>query len=467
MKFASVYIPRATLAVFLFDFVVLLFVSGFLISVLNLLPASKLLNLTALQHLLSTHMPHMADKVGVALLYMVIILSLNISMGLYQRRYMHGRAMMQSFAVSTLLALVILLVMDNIFLEKEAGLVSVVSLHLALFAILAAFRPAVIHYYSTIASKRRFALIGSKKMADMVRTAMRSVAPCDFVVVEHRPIDCVSQREALPMVLENLNANADFDSVYVEMNSVELDRLFPGKNNIAGHRGPRTFSVTSLFERYSCLMDVELEDADQLAAKTKEGHRFFWLKRLVETTITLMGMVVVLPVMLIAAIAIKLDDGGSLFYRQQRVGKNGRLFHVYKFRSMIENAEQSGQAQWAKVGDPRITRVGDFLRKSRIDELPQLLNIIKGDMALVGPRPERPEFVAELSDKIPGYDNRHVIRPGLTGWAQVNYPYGASLEDSLWKTKYDLFYLKNWTIWFDLAIIAQTVHVVLFAEGSR
>jgi lipopolysaccharide/colanic/teichoic acid biosynthesis glycosyltransferase len=166
-------------------------------------------------------------------------------------------------------------------------------------------------------------------------------------------------------------------------------------------------------------------------------------------------------------IAIKLEDGGSLFYRQTRVGKHGKHFSVLKFRSMVENAEKAGSPQWATIGDSRVTRVGSFLRKSRIDELPQLLNVIKGDMALVGPRPERPEFVEYLSTEVANFDLRHAVRPGLTGWAQISYPYGASLEDARWKTRYDLYYICNWTIWFDIAIIMQTVRVVLLAEGSR
>ncbi|MEO7774851.1 MAG: sugar transferase [Steroidobacteraceae bacterium] len=176
-----------------------------------------------------------------------------------------------------------------------------------------------------------------------------------------------------------------------------------------------------------------------------------------------------LPVIVLAAIAIKCEDGlrAPVFYRQQRVGLNGKVFDLLKFRSMHSNAESDGIARWAQKDDTRVTRVGAIMRVTRIDELPQLLNVLVGQMSMVGPRPERPQFVAELTKKIPYYGQRHAVRPGITGWAQLCYPYGASEEDALQKLQYDLYYIKNNNLIFDVSILVQTIEVVCFGKGAR
>lgn len=174
------------------------------------------------------------------------------------------------------------------------------------------------------------------------------------------------------------------------------------------------------------------------------------------------------PLMLIAVIAIYLEDGKrtgtSALYSQERVGVDGQLFNILKFRSMRPDAEAGG-AQWSQAGDSRITKVGNYLRKYRIDELPQLINVLKGEMGFVGPRPERPEFVKDLAEKIPYYNHRHNVKPGLTGWAQLKYPYGASFEDSFEKVKFDLYYIKHQSVMLDMLILIRTVEVILFGKG--
>ena len=170
-----------------------------------------------------------------------------------------------------------------------------------------------------------------------------------------------------------------------------------------------------------------------------------------------------------SVIAIKFEDGflAPVIYKQERVGKNDRIFNVLKFRSMRVDAEKDGKAVWAQKNDSRITRVGGFLRKSRLDELPQVLNVVRGQMSLVGPRPERPEFVRELQEKIPYYAERHAVKPGVTGWAQLRYSYGATEEDAAEKLQYDLYYVKNQSLFLDILIILQTVEVVLWGKGAR
>jgi sugar transferase (PEP-CTERM system associated) len=191
-----------------------------------------------------------------------------------------------------------------------------------------------------------------------------------------------------------------------------------------------------------------------------------FLKRIIDLSLSIVGGVLSIPLVALASAAILLDDGRPVFYRQRRVGLRGSTFVLTKLRTMRVNAEIDG-AQWAEDNDPRITRVGRYLRRYRIDELPQFLNVIRGEMSFSGPRPERPEFVEMLRRKIPYYDERHSVRPGITGWAQVNYPYGATVEDAFCKLEYDLFYLKNMSIVFDFAVVFETVKIVLFGRGAR
>jgi sugar transferase (PEP-CTERM system associated) len=190
-------------------------------------------------------------------------------------------------------------------------------------------------------------------------------------------------------------------------------------------------------------------------------------KRLLDLTVSFFGLIMSLPIFLLAAVVIKLDTPGPVFFRQVRVGKGEKEFVLYKFRTMRLDAEKDTGAVWAQENDPRATRVGRILRLTRIDELPQLFNVLMGDMSIVGPRPERPEFVTILKEKIPYYSNRHCLKPGATGWAQVRYSYGASVEDAVEKLRYDLYYVKNYSLFLDFLIILETVKVVLCGRGAR
>lgn len=199
----------------------------------------------------------------------------------------------------------------------------------------------------------------------------------------------------------------------------------------------------------------------------RQGFWRTFVKRLFDIGFALLLLLLAAPVMILATLAIIVESGLPIFYRQERVGLNGRLFNVIKFRSMRTDAEKDGKPRWATAGDDRVTKVGRIIRKLRIDELPQLISVLNGDMSLVGPRPERPFFVDQLTREIPFYAVRHSVKPGVTGWAQVRYHYGASVEDSAEKLQYDLFYVKNHSLFLDVLVLFETVGVVLTAKGAH
>ena len=224
---------------------------------------------------------------------------------------------------------------------------------------------------------------------------------------------------------------------------------------------------TALYEKLTGKLSIEMLRPSWIIFSGGGKRSTVWgiVRRLFNSVAALLGLLLSLPIALITAIVIKLDSPGPVFYTQERVGKNGRIFKIIKFRSMRQDAEIAGTAQWAVARDPRITRVGNFIRRTRIDEIPQFLNILRGEMSFVGPRAERPQFVEQLTEQIPFYSQRHLVEPGLTGWAQVNYGYGASVEDALQKLQYDLYYIKNVSLLFDIWIMFKTIKIVLFGYG--
>ncbi len=226
---------------------------------------------------------------------------------------------------------------------------------------------------------------------------------------------------------------------------------------------------TSFFERLTGKVHLDMLRPSWLIfnGRSRDTQLITILREVSHRCLGVIGLIVSFPIALATAISIKLDSRGGIFYRQERVGKNGRIFEVLKFRSMKTNAEADGKPVWAASGDDRTTRVGRVIRKIRVDEIPQFWNIIKGEMSFVGPRPERPHFVSQLAEEIPFYEHRHLVVPGLTGWAQINYPYGASVEDARQKFQYDLYYIKNQSLMLDIIIIFGTVKTVLFGKGAR
>lgn len=227
--------------------------------------------------------------------------------------------------------------------------------------------------------------------------------------------------------------------------------------------------LATVYEEYTGKIAVENLRPSWFIFSTgfRKGRLLQTSKRLLDIAVAGFGLLLAAPIMIGVAIAVRLDSAGPILYRQQRVGQQGRLFNLFKFRSMRQDAEAKTGAVWATEGDPRVTGVGRFLRKSRLDEIPQLWNVLRGDMSIVGPRPERPEFVQSLIKEIPFYGQRHTVKPGVTGWAQVSYSYAGSVDGTMEKLQYDLFYIKNLSLPLDLFIMFCTAKIVLLGRGAR
>ncbi len=258
----------------------------------------------------------------------------------------------------------------------------------------------------------------------------------------------------------------DIDEIVVAMD--DRRKGMPNEELLkAKMKGVRILDLVSFYEREGGKLHIEGLSSGWMVFS--DGFTQGPLRRLSKRSFDLIAslglFLITWPVMLLAAIAILLDDGGPILYKQIRVGENGKRFPVFKLRSMKANAEKESGAVWAQANDNRKTRIGNFLRITRIDELPQLFNVIAGHMSFVGPRPERPEFESELIKHIPHYTERYAVKPGITGWAQINYPYGASMEDSYEKQQYDLYYVKNHSLFLDIVIMLQTVEVILWGRG--
>lgn len=297
------------------------------------------------------------------------------------------------------------------------------------------------------------------------RVAGYVAAPGESVLVD-RDLRILGASERLRDIADEL----DVDEIVVAMD--DRRREFPVRELLDCRlAGIEVIDIVSFLERETGRVRLDVLNPSWIIFG--EGFRRDPVrqasKRLFDILAALALLAVTLPFTLLTMLAIAIEDGprGPYFYRQRRVGLDGRVFNVLKFRSMGVDAESDGRAQWASAQDSRVTRVGRVIRKVRVDELPQVLNVLRGDMSFVGPRPERPEFVSQFGESVPYYDERHCAKPGITGWAQLCYPYGASEKDAIEKLQYDLYYVKNHTLLFDLMILLQTVEVVLFGKGGR
>jgi sugar transferase (PEP-CTERM system associated) len=277
-------------------------------------------------------------------------------------------------------------------------------------------------------------------------------------------VPVIGSIEDIPAIVNDRDVDRVVVSLAEARGKLPMDRLLEMK--LAGVRFDH---LATVYEEYTGKIAVEnLRPSWLIFSEGFRKSRFISaVKRATDIGAAAFGLAVASPIVLVCGLLVRLTSPGPAFYHQVRVGQNGRDFRVHKFRSMRQDAESKTGAVWAQAGnDPRVTMVGKILRRTRLDELPQLWNVLVGDMSLVGPRPERPEFVKDLTVQIPFYGQRHVVKPGLTGWAQVRYEYGASVEDSMQKLQYDLFYIKNLSMALDLYIIVETIKTVLVRRGS-
>lgn len=320
--------------------------------------------------------------------------------------------------------------------------------------------------------RRRILVVGTGQRASHIEAINRSngcLQEMHFVRAEVLldPESVASDANPLSRAsLDELVENLAIDEIVVAVDDhsyVPLDNLLPLKT-----RGIPVTNFNSFVERQTGRIEMAWLEMPWLIHTPGFQYRLIddALKRFTDIVVSLTALIGCLPVLLIAMALVRLDSPGPVIYRQQRVTRGGRVFWLYKLRSMRADAEKNG-AKWADKNDPRITKVGTFLRRTRLDEIPQLFNILKGDMSIVGPRPERPCFVEDLSKQLHLYHLRHTVRAGLTGWAQINYHYGASFEDSRRKLEYDLFYIKNFSLLRDWAIMLQTLRVILWPDGVR
>lgn len=407
----------------------------------------------------------------------VIILVSLIAMGLYQfhqRMYYReaaARVVAGVFSGCVVIA-VFYWVLPASFGTVEVATVAVTYSVLLLLAV----RYLFVHTVDKNVFRRRTLIYGAGERAasisDLRRKADRrgfqivgKMAPADDKVISDDDVLTINGRSITEIALQT-----EAEEIVVAMD----DRR--GKLPIRGLldarlKGIEIIDLMEFLERETGKIRVDLVNPGWLifssGFRTSKLRRFN--KRVVDLLASASLLLVLWPIILLVAIAIKIEDGfrAPIFYRQIRMGRSDTPFSVLKFRSMTVDAESDGKAVWAKSQDKRITKVGKWLRKCRIDELPQVINVFKGQMSLVGPRPERPEFVEGLKESIPYYSERHVLQPGVTGWAQLKYGYGATEEDAIEKLQYDLYYVKNQSLVLDILIILQTVEVVLWGKGAR
>jgi len=324
---------------------------------------------------------------------------------------------------------------------------------------------------------RRILVIGSGHAAFEVDQTVRALPAASTVVVGFVPLATREEGIAVPrerltppgMAITTLVSRLRVDEIVVAAREQRGGVLPIGELLACRAFGVRISDLSGFFERMRGEVPIESLKASWLIYGDgfRQGVARRFVKRVFDLVASAVLLVLAAPVMVVTALAILAEGGGPVIFRQERVGRGGRSFTVLKFRSMRRDAEAGGKAQWAAEKDDRCTAVGRLIRKLRIDELPQLFNVLAGEMSLVGPRPERPCFVADLAKEIPFYELRHSVKPGITGWAQVRWTYGASVEDSKRKLQFDLYYVKNHSLFLDLLIAIETIRVVLFAKGSR
>ena len=412
--------------------------------------------------------------------------------GLYNRDAFHiGARLPWHLATSALLsaaAFAALLVPYSLVQDVSFSNLYVVAIFAICLQLIPLFlvRGFLVALFSTVGFRRRILLLGDGPLARKVDAWFSETQPkyaelidCgpfwqrqDFPVRERHgggSVVALARQDQVPSLsmLPRLVRDHDVDEIIVaateDIGDTVWDLLECRTNGVL------VTDFLTFWERETGRIHLDSIKPSRLVYS--DGFRTRPLRRnskyAIDLLISAVGLAIAGPVIALAAVLIRLDSPGPVFYRQERVGRKGTVFQILKLRTMTVDAEAEGTPRWASVGDVRVTRVGSFLRRTRIDELPQLINVLKGEMSLIGPRPERPVFVEAFERQIPLYSIRHCVRPGLTGWAQINHPYGASLEDAKHKLEYDLFYVKNHSVFLDVAIMLQTARVLLWLQGGR
>jgi len=412
-----------------------------------------------------------------ALTFMVVMLAIMTGMGLYERNFWDGKIdMILRVTVSFLLGLFLMTLIYYMFPALYVSRAEFSYSFTAAFAGVFIARFVFLHVSDQELFRRRILVLGTGVKARELEKLIGDTDNPGFHMVGYVP---------LPGETGVVNSNKfvsleEGTSVYQLTEALQVDEIlatvddqdpgFPVHAVLECKvRGVEVSNFLTFYERETG--KIHLDDLCPSNMIFSDGFHQAGIKstskRLFDVLASLLLLLLTWPVMLLAALAIWMESGGPILYRQERVGKDEQVFQVLKFRSMRVDAERDGVAKWAQQNDNRITRVGNFIRKTRIDELPQIINVLRGNMSFVGPRPERPQFVQELSETIPFYSMRHRVNPGITGWAQICYPYGASEEDAREKLQYDLYYIKNYSLFLDLMVLLQTAYVIMWGKGAR
>ncbi len=407
-----------------------------------------------------------------ALIFVLIMVAVMTALGLYQRELREGEwgyfpRLVISFLAGFAIMSFVFYVLPSFFLGRGAFglsfLMALTGVSLARFFYLRLAQNQMV--------KRRVLVLGAGSRASKVDALEKNGS---FQVLGHLPLDGVefiankgkilSSAEPLESIVKRLRVEEIVVGIRDRRRRLPIQELLKLKLN-----GISIIDLSSFFERETGRIQLESLNPSWLIFGDgfKQGIFKRTVKRLFDIGASSVLLIIAAPVMAITAFLIYQEDKGPVFYRQERVGQNGRVFKLLKFRSMRPDAEGDGVPKWAQKNDDRVTGVGRVIRKIRVDELPQVFNVLKGDMSFVGPRPERPYFVEQLTKHTFYYSYRHTIKPGITGWAQVRYPYGASVEDAMEKLQYDLYYVKNNSLFLDMIILFQTARVLLWNDGAR
>ncbi len=409
-----------------------------------------------------------------ALLFCLVLSTMLVAMGLYERQFWRGRAdMLLRVVAAFLLGLLSLGVLYYLFPGLRLGRGEFALTLVVGFGAIVAAKLGFLAFSNPKGYRRRVLVLGTGHRAGDVAAWLATLDTSPFEVVGYSPVDG-------PVQVPKDQVLAATNSLYDAVGRYQVDEVlvavddrrndFPVEEILECKlRGVDVTDFLSFYERETGKIPLDALHPSGLAF-ANGFHQTPWQrigKRMFDLGASVGLLLLAWPLMILTTAAIWLETGRPILYRQERVGRDGNTFRVIKFRSMRTDAEGDGVARWAAKNDSRITKVGHFIRQTRIDELPQLFNIIQGHMSFVGPRPERPSFVEQLAKGIPFYSMRHRVNPGLTGWAQICYPYGASDKDAREKLQYDLYYIKNFSLFLDCLVLLQTVHTVIWGRGAR